>query len=315
MPVAPSVYLKFIRWKNLLLIALTQLLVRFFIIKPVFAEYRLLEHSLSDLAFLLVVAATMCIAAAGYIINDYFDTGMDHINKPMQVMVGRYFSKKEALRMHLLFNAAGVALGLFAAFCAGNIQLGFVFVIAAGLLWFYARIFKKTFLLGNMIVALLTSLVVLLPSFFETHLFVQTDVVTSAAALRILIPTAIYSLFAFLATLIREIIKDVEDLEGDKQFGSQSIPASLGIKTTKAVVTILILLFAGLLFIVQRALFRDDQLLGVSYIFIALQLPALSMIFYLIPAKDQADFHKLSSLMKVIMLLGVISMPLFHYFR
>src|SRR5687767_11217628 len=126
--------LKLMRWQNLLIIAVTQYLVRFFIIKPVFFNYKI-EHSLSEWQFALFVLATVCIAAAGYIINDYFDVEIDRINKPDDMVIGNMISKRTAFQLHLVFNAVGVTLGFAVAFFAANVKLGFIFVVVAGLLW------------------------------------------------------------------------------------------------------------------------------------------------------------------------------------
>ncbi len=309
------VHLNFIRWKNLLIIAAAQLLVRYFIINPVFNNFRMIEHSLSDLQFFLLVLSTICIAASGYIINDYFDVGIDEVNKPMKVMVGRYFSKKETIRMHLGFNIAGSALGIVVAWLAGNVKLGFIFIVAAGMLWFYARTFKKTFLLGNIIVSLATALTLLLPAFFETELFSQADLIIATANQDIMIPVMAYALFAFLTTLIREIIKDAEDIEGDRMYGSKTLPVTLGVRTAKWVITMLSAMLIGLLFFAQRTFFAESLFLNISYIFIALQLPTAALVFYLVPAKEKKEFSKLSNMMKAIMLLGILSIPVFYFFN
>ncbi len=304
--------LKLVRVQNLLIIAATQFFVRLFVINPVFFSYKI-EHSLSSFEFILFVAATLCIAAAGYIINDYFDIDIDRINKPQKMVIGKYFSRREAFRLHIIFNIAGAALGIYCAWLAGNIRLGFIFIIAAGLLWFYAKTFKKVFLLGNIIVSIVTALTILVTAYFENWLFLNTDLLTLAANREVMQPVFAYALFAFMTTLIREIVKDAEDMEGDRQFGSKSLPIVLGMKWTKGAIAALCLVLIAMLFVAQSHFFKEEQFVKISYILIALQLPAVVMLFNLIPASSKEDFAKLSEWMKIIMLLGVASMAVFHY--
>ena len=309
--------LKLVRIQNLVIIAVTQLFVRFFIIKPFFFNYKFaLDHSLSDFEFLIFVTATMFIAAAGYIINDYFDIDIDRVNKPGKMLIGRIFGRTEAFRLHIAFNILGVIFGVTAAWLAGNIRLGFIFAFVAGLLWFYAKSFKKIFLLGNFIVGLMTASTLLLTLFFETRLFQnQNDLIMKAAYSEMMIPSVIaYSLFAFITTVIRELIKDCEDIEGDKQFGCNTVPAVLGSKGAKWMIAALCVLLIGFLFAAQTQLFREYEFIKISYILIALQLPAAALIFNLVPAASKEDFAKMSEWMRILMLLGIASMAVFHYF-
>lgn len=309
-------WLKLIRAKNLVIIALTQFFVRYFLIKPFFFNYKFaLHHSLSDIEFFILVLATWCIAAAGYIVNDYFDIDIDRVNRPEKMMIGRVFGRMEAFRLHLAFNASGVVLGFIAAWLAGNIRLGFILVIAAGTLWFYAKAFKKIFLLGNIAVGLVTSLAILVTLFFETGLFGNPDeLILKAAYDEMMIPSVLaYALFAFMTTVIREIIKDAEDVEGDRQFDCKTVPVVLGLKGAKWMVVILCILLVAMLVVVQARFFRENQFIKISYILIAAQLPMMAFIFSLVPATSKEDFSKLSEGMKVVMLLGILSMAVFHY--
>lgn len=309
-------WLNLLRVKNLAIIALSELFVRFYLIKPFFFNYKFaIDHSLSDLEFLLFIAAILCVAAAGYIINDYFDIDIDRVNKPERMLVGRIFGRMEAFRLHVVFNAAGVLLGFLSAWLAGNIKLGFIFAVTAGVLWFYARSLKKMFLLGNILVGIVTAVAILLPLLFETRLTgVKDELILKAAYDEMLIPSVFaYALFAFITTLIREMIKDIEDMAGDSQYGCKTVPVVLGVRGAKWMIAALGVLLIALLMAVQSLLFSEEQFLKISYILIAMQLPVAAMIFSLVPAASKEDFAKLSEWMKVIMLLGILSMAVFHY--
>ena len=307
-------FLRLIRVENLAIIALTQILVRFFIVIPVFELYKL-PLALNNMEYILFILATLCIAAAGYIINDYFDVSIDSVNKPMQVMVGNIFSKKEAFRYHLILNFIGSLLGLYAGWQAGNYKLGFVFIMIAGLLWFYATSFKKMFLIGNLIVSFTAAMVILTIGFFETTLFKQSDFVLATAANIIMMEILAYSFFAFLTTLIREIIKDMQDIKGDAGYGCKTVPVVLGLKNAKTIVTILCGLLIGLLFYLQKLYFPDGDFMKIAYIFIAIQLPVVALVFNLVPAQTAEEFGKMSTLMKIIILLGILSMVVFSFVK
>lgn len=303
---------KLVRVKNLLIIALTQWFVRLYLISPVFYNYKI-EHALGNAQFALFVLATLCIAAAGYIINDYFDMDIDRINKPDTMVIGNFFMRNEAFRLHLIFNLTGIVLGFLSALLAGNIQLGFIFVVIAGLLWFYAKTFKKVFLLGNLLVAIITALTVLVTAYFETHLFGSADLLVVTANKEVMASVLAYALFALLATLVREIIKDMQDVEGDSKYACKTIPVMLGIQKAKWFVTLLIVMLLCCLFFVQQHFFKDELFLQISYLFIVLQLPLAVFLFYLISAVQKNDFAMLSSWLKIILLLGIFSMPVFYY--
>jgi len=304
---------KLARVKNLAIIALTQCFVRLYVINPIFFNYKI-EHALNSWQFALFVLATVCIAAAGYIINDYFDVDIDRINKPDKMVIGNFFMRREAFRLHLVFNGAGIALGFLVAWFAGNIKLGFIFIVIAGLLWFYAKTFKKVFLLGNLLVASITALTVLVTAYFETNLFGSADFLVITANKEVMTLVLAYMLFAFLATLIREIIKDIQDVEGDREYGCKTVPVVLGRSSAKLFAGFFILLLIGCLFFVQQHFFKDELFLQISYLLIALQLPLAALLFYLVPAAQKDDFGKLSESLKIIVLLGIGSMPVFYYF-
>ena len=304
---------RLIRLKNLAILVVTQAFVRLFLINPVFFNYKI-EHALAGWQFALFVLATVCIAAAGYIINDYFDADIDRINKPGKVVVGRYFSRREAFRMHLAFNVLGALLGVLAAWLAGNITLGFIFIVSAGLLWFYAKTFKKVFLLGNLLVAAFTAFAILTVVFFETGLFGNADLLVLAANREVFELTLAYAAFAMITTTMRELVKDMEDIEGDRAYGCKTVPVVLGVTATKWFIAALCVALIGLLFFAQSRFFREELFLRCSYILIALQLPAAALLFYLVPAAQKEDFARLSKGVKNIMLLGIVSMAVFYYF-
>jgi 4-hydroxybenzoate polyprenyltransferase len=302
-----------LRPANLLMVAVTQLLIRFCVILPVLNLFQL-NSSLSNAAYLMVVLATVLIAASGYIINDYFDSSIDAVNKPFKIKVNDYFSKQSIVNIHLLFNVAAIGLSFAAGWIAGNYKLSFIYAVAAGLLWFYSSTYKKMFLVGNLVVSVLTSLVVLLPVMFELPVLVNENVSSAnlQAARIILYTSAAYFVFAFAATLIREIVKDMEDIKGDMTGGANTIPVVLGFSQTKILVAVLWLVLMGLVGWYQYSYYQSKQLNNAIYFLATIQLPSVLGIALLFRFNEPEQFGKISLLLKVIMFLGILSMGVFY---
>jgi len=302
---------------NLMMIVLTQLLIRYCVILPVLDVFKL-QSSLSHLEYGLMVLATMLIAASGYIINDYFDTSIDAVNKPFKIKVNDFFSKQSIVNIHLLFNLAAIVLSFVVGWIAGNYKLSFIYAVAAGLLWFYSSTYKKMFLVGNLVVSVLTSLVVLLPVMFELPFLIDEEIAGSITAVNlqaariILYTTAAYFVFAFLATLIREIVKDMEDIKGDMTGGANTIPVVAGFGTTKYIVLVLWLVLMGLVGWFEYSYYKSNQLSRALYFVATIQLPSLAGIFLLFRFNEPEQFKTVSSLLKIIMTLGILSMGVFY---
>src|SRR5437868_93848 len=162
-------FLRLIRWLNLFYIALTQYLVQYTVIKPALTKWSRWNTTLDDVHFFLLVLSTILIAAAGYIINDYFDVKMDEVNKPKRIFIDRTIHHRTAILLHQFLTGAGVLLAFYVAWWAGNFKLGFINVIVAAFLWFYSSGFKKRVLIGNVIVAFLSAFVIPIVVLYEKH--------------------------------------------------------------------------------------------------------------------------------------------------
>src|SRR5262245_49502930 len=221
-------FLRLIRSANLFFIALTLYLVQYTIIKPFLAQAGL-TPTLSDLNFFLLVFATLLVAAAGYIINDYFDVEIDEINKPRKIFIDRTIHHRSAILLHQFLTGLGVLLALYVAWRAGNFKLGFIHAIIAAFLWFYSTGYKKRLLIGNIVIAFLSCLVILIVGLYEKQLFELKNVAELQAEYSIFVLLFYYFLFAFLLSLARELVKDAEDIEGDRRFGCRTLPIVIGV--------------------------------------------------------------------------------------
>ena len=306
-------YLKLLRLPNLLMVTLTMYLMRFFIIRPMLG-INSFELQLSELDFFILVMATVLITAAGYVINDYFDTRTDLLNRPETVVVGKSLHRRVAIRLHIVLTVLGVAAGFFVSYKIQLQSLGFTYVFVSGILWFYSTNYKRQFLIGNIIVAFLSALVPLMVFLYELPLLNKTYgqiMLANHANFNFLLYWGLgYAFFAFITTLNREIIKDVEDFEGDKAYGMNTLPVNLGIAKSKwiigfiSAVIILAIGFAYIRFFYTEATGVDYPTL--FYFILLLIQPMIFLIVKLIKAKNKKDYHFLSSLQKYVMLLGIL---------
>ncbi len=263
----------------------------------------------STLNFFLMSLSTVFIAAAGYIINDYFDVKTDRINHPETVVIDHAIKRRVAMIAHLTFNIIGVGLGFYVASQVGNIKIGSVHLVAAGLLWYYSTTFKKQLIIGNVIVSLMTAMIPFLVILFEMppmmHYFSVAYPDEAVGFNGIYKYIFMFSVFAFLTSLIREIIKDMEDVLGDKETGGNTIPIAWGMRTSKVIVISIISNIILLLSFIIYKLYSPLEKLPTYYISIAIILPLLLLIPMLIRAQTQKDYKKLSGLVKIIMLTGI----------
>ncbi|WP_210466663.1 geranylgeranylglycerol-phosphate geranylgeranyltransferase [Rufibacter roseolus] len=274
-------FLALVRFPNLLIMLLAQLMVRKFLVFP----ERSFQEALSW-PFAILMVATICIAAAGYIINDYYDIKIDRINKPDRVVVGKFLTRRKAMMIHLYLSAAGVLLGLLLGWRIGGVLLGVAF-----LLWGYSAQFKKRPFVGNFTIALLSAVMVL--------------VVPLQAGQPSLAAWA-YGVFAFMISLVREIIKDMEDVQGDASFRCRTLPIVLGLPQTKWVLYLLVgffLLYTG--FIMAH---RWHEPLFVAYLFLGVVVPTFLLLRQIFHADRKKEYARLSWLCKMIMVAGICSM-------
>ncbi len=305
---------RLVRAANLIIIAITLYIVRYFVVQPYLTHHNL-ELQFGDIYFFLLVAATMLIAGGGYVINDYFDRKTDLLNKPDKVIVGIKIKRRNAMLLHLVLNAIGIAFGLYISFYIGYPVIGTIFPIISGILWFYSTTYKRQLLVGNIIVALLTGLVPLMVIMFEIPLLNQVygkHIILMNISFKYIIAWSLaLAGFAFLMNLIREIIKDTEDFEGDIAFGRNSIPIAFGIKWTKiiiislTVITLLLILIISLKYFILK-LQPVNMLFPILYVFILIVSPLLYIIYLINDAEEKKDYSKASLITKFVMLFGIL---------
>jgi 4-hydroxybenzoate polyprenyltransferase len=306
-------WLRLIRWQNLLIIFLTQFLAWGCIVLPENPKILTFPY------FLLLAVSTMLIAAAGYIINDYFDIKIDSINHPEKVILEKVIPRKQAIISHTVLNIAALILAGIVAVKAHHPEWLLFQVSCTLLLWFYSTDFKRQYVTGNLVVALLTSFTILALILYEPVM--QHKIMVGAfgeTSLDYLTINPIYILltyafFAFILTWMREIVKDMEDLIGDTAERCATMPIKWGTAGTIRFTRILGFIAAGLLTFCGAFLFLTGNLLLGTYVITLIVLPLLALIVYLGKKITPAHFHRMSSWLKLLMLSGVVSLIVYHY--
>ncbi|MFH1161550.1 MAG: geranylgeranylglycerol-phosphate geranylgeranyltransferase [bacterium] len=305
-----------VRIPNLLIVILIELLLRCCVLKPIlFGGDPQYLTALPD--YIVFILATVLLAAGGYVINDYFDVRIDRVNKPESVVVSKMIQPRSAMKLHLLLNAVAVVLGFYLSWRIRSLWFGLLFPCGALFFWFYSARWKQLFIWKNLIVAFISATLIVLVLLFEFfHLRLNPDFfATVIGNLKgVALVFLAYACFAFLVSLFREVIKDMEDIKGDAQFGTHSLPSVIGITWSKVIVVGIIVLAMALLSYCQLVIFR----LGLAglfwYLAVAVQLPALFLIITVIKAEKKQQFRFASGISKLIMLTGILSM-IFISFR
>lgn len=303
-------FLNLIRWPNLVMIILTQYAMRHLIIQPMIANMIERWHfdlQMSHLDFFLFVTATVMIAAAGYIINDYFDLKIDRVNRPEKIMVEKNIKRRVAMGAHAVINILALLIASYVCIKIGMWKLVFVFLFAVISLWFYSTHFKHQPLWGNLIIALLAGLIPLnvgiteLPLLYKNYanIIFMHKITLNFLAYWIIA----YSIFIFLITFVREITKDMVSMEGDKQFNSETIPVYWGIKWAKIsanCITILLIVYVSLL----HQYFLGD-LFSMLYFIVLIILPLCFVIYKTYTGSVKRDFERASSINRFVSITAI----------
>lgn len=295
---------QFLRLPNLLIMAVTQYLIQYWVIVPALVAHQL-SPTLSFATFGGLVLYTLLIAGAGNIINDILDAPIDQINKPDKVFIGRVLSSKTAYGIYCAMNGLAIVI----AICLDVISHQFLFtpigIIIILLLYWYSATFKRQVLIGNLIIALLCAFVAVIVWWANEVAITQLTIIDEASANSLSFLLLIYTLFAFLSTMYREIVKDMQDIEGDEQQGCRTLPIATNLITAKWIAFLFgLTLVVSLAFPVLQLL-SQQKYLGLSYLNLFIILPLLFSFWQLKRATNPTDFKQLSSLIKWIMLGGL----------
>ncbi|MEI7508441.1 MAG: geranylgeranylglycerol-phosphate geranylgeranyltransferase [Flavobacterium sp.] len=300
-------FLHLIRYKNLLLLAVMQLIFRLG-----YLEQIKIPLSLFYWQYSLLILATLLIAAGGYVINDIFDQETDAINKPNKTIVGDYLSEAKAYNLYAALTIAGVGCGFILANSVAHPNFAIIFVLIATLLYFYASTLKQMALIGNIMAAALVAFSVIIIGVFD--IFPNTFDINRpqmSVAFAILMD---YAKFAFIINLVREIVKDIQDIKGDKEQGMNTLPIAIGItKTNKIAFVLLLIPTLYLFYYLNNYLFANNLFYGILYMFVFVIAPMILGLVRLWNAKEADDYGQLSTLLKWVMFFGIVSVAVITY--
>lgn len=298
-------FLQLTRFPNLLMIIFTQVLVKYQLFEP-FG----IAVTLTDFDFALLVISMVCLAAAGNIINDIYDRRADAINKPQKLVIGTRISEKVAYNLFFTLNIIGVGIGFYLSNLVGKPSFTALFILPSAFLYFYATQIKGTVLVGNLVVSIMVAMIIMMVGIFDlVPAITPENRLTQKVIFSILID---YALFAFLLNFLREMVKDQEDIKGDYNAGYQTLPVILGRQRTNKIIFLVALLpLAGALYYIYHYLFENK--IAVWYAMIFVVAPLMYFLVKITTAKTKDQYHHLSTLLKLVLGAGLISIGLYRF--
>jgi len=296
-----SSFFKIVRYKNLILLAFMLIVLRYG-----FLDLQNIPLALSHFNYVLLILSIVLIAAAGYVINDIFDQDTDAINKPEKVIVGHFISETKAYNLYAILNVSGVFIGFYLSNIIQKPSFAAIFIATAATLYVYATGLKQTVLIGNILVAFLTSFTIVLVGIFDLYpLLTAGNQAILAVYFKLLLD---YTIFAFAINLIRELIKDMQDMNGDDMVGMRTFPIVVGIKTTKIIVISLsILSTLAILYYCYSNYFLNTLYFATAYVVLFVLSPLILFTINIYKSTVATDFGRLSQLLKAIMFFGILS--------
>jgi 4-hydroxybenzoate polyprenyltransferase len=291
------------------MIALVQVLIKYALFEP-FLKNTNLSVTLNGFGFSLLVLSTVCLAAAGYIINDIYDIETDTINKPEKVIVGKAISENRSFNLFVALNLIGVGIGFYLSFMVESRFFFILFILISALLYLYATHLKEITLIGNIVVSLVVGFSILIVGLFDL-----IPVITEAnqqTQLTFFDIVKDYAIFAFIINLLREIAKDIEDVDGDYKAGRKTLAVVFGRNRAKNI--LLISMMISIILIISyllKNLYTQEIAVGYFLLFIIGPLIFLSIKTY--GAKRKADFSLISRVLKIVMVLGMFSLVIYQY--
>lgn len=262
-----------------------------------------------------LIAASVFIAAAGYIINDYFDLNIDLVNKPDKLVVEKIINRRWVILWHLLLSLIGLLLSGYVSIKLDSYWLAIANAACIVLLFIYSMSLKKQLLSGNLLISLLTAWVILVLALAEMHSIRTEPEAIQEAHRKIFRLGVLYAGFAFIISLIREVVKDMEDREGDRRHGCKTMPIAWGMNATKVFVAVWIIVLMAVLVVLQvYVVSQFHWWISALYCVAAIVVPLLMVLKKMYPAQSPAEFHRLSTMIKLVMLTGILSMIFFYFY-
>jgi 4-hydroxybenzoate polyprenyltransferase len=312
-----TAFLRLVRLPNLVMIGVTQVLFYFTLVEPFYSGTHDAYITFRASHFLLLIISSLLIAAAGNIINDYFDRNIDEINKPEKKIIDKLIKRRWAIIMHIVFSFVAILIGFYVDSQTPVFWLGISNTVCVFLLFAYSISLKKKLLVGNILISLLTAWVILVCflCYYRSFSCSYCDPSEWQGRLnRFIRISFLYAGFAFVISLIREVVKDMEDMEGDKKYGCKTIPIAWGITAGKVFVAVWLVVLLGMISIVQIYVLQLGWYWSAAYSILLIIAPLVWTLRKLYQAQVPKDYHQLSMLIKLVMLAGLLSMIFFKIY-
>lgn len=297
------------------MIILLQVFLRKYLISPMLNSFGL-ALQLSDFQFILVLLMTLCITSAGYIINDYFDLKRDNINRnPKDVIVGKTIPRRAAMATHFMLSAIGVLIGLYLSYILKVWVLALLPIFIVGLLWFYSTEYKRQFIIGNIVLAILGVLPIVLTVLYEPALFkAYLNMEYRAISILIFKVVGFFTSIAFGINLLYALVKDLQDLPGDEATNCRTLPIVAGEMASKFTFTIVSVMLIFALFYVQNMQYANKAYVPLMYIVFGLELPLIIANIILYLTNKTEKYKYVAQLMSIVMVIGVCSILVLNFF-
>ena len=269
-----------------------------------FFKFQNIPLALADWQYGLLVLSTILLAAGGYVINNIYDQETDSVNKPNNVIVGRSISETQAYNLYFALTVSGVAIGFYLSNVIQKPGFASIFILIAATLYLYASSLKQMLLIGNIVVALLLSFSVIIIGIFDLY---PATVLENQQQMKIFFSILLdYAVFAFMINILREMIKDIEDMDGDYNQGMNTLPIAIGkLRTCKIIFVLSIIPVLSILLYINKYLL--DLLWVTIYMLLFVCGPLILFTVKMLKANTKKDFHFLSLLLKFILLFGILS--------
>ena len=308
-------FLKLIRLPNLIMIALLQFFLRTYFVQPIMNSFSL-NLVLTDVQFYLLMLMTSLIAAAGYIINDYFDLKIDYVNRSEnEIIIGNSIKRRVAMFLHVVLSGIGVLIGCYLAYALHIWVIALAPLLVVGLLWFYSTDYKRQFLIGNLVLAFLSIFPILILILFEPSIFqAYYSIEYRQVAILIFKVLLYYSFIAFGISLVYAILRDLHDLPGDEAVKAKTLPILAGEITAKLTITFISVAVIFALFYIQNMQYLNNAYIPLMYIIFGIEVPLLFVNVMVYFADQTKKYSLLLKVMYAIMLFGVFSILILNYF-
>lgn len=306
---------KLLHGVDLLIIALSMYCFQYFMLVPILDSVRLFP-SLKGFDFSLLVLAVLCVAAAGYVLNDYFEFENDKLFSSGRNVIGDWISMDNAFVLQAVLNGVGIILGYYLAWKVGNYEIGNLLVVCAAVLWTYAMFLKRFFLIGNIVVALLWAAVFVIVVLYEQKIFSPYSAVSNGnSAYSLFLQMKGYALLVFLVALVRAIISDMENRQAALHSEAKTLAVVLPAAAVKMVLTFLLLLVIVFVGVLQYMYYANEALRHFWYAGLLIQPNLLIVLFLSWSSEKTSEWHNQLTFVNLVLFYIVASLPAFHFFN